>query len=116
MTTRTDAWQEAGTLDDLWEGEMVSVEIGDTDVLLVHAAGTIVAFEDKCPHVANPLSTGTLDGDELSCAAHNWTFDVRNGAGRNPSTSCLKRFALMVENDTIFVNVGEVLQEPQKGM
>ncbi len=120
MTTNTgnstQAWQVAGTLDDLWEGEMLSVDIDGTDVLLVHAAGVLVAFEDKCPHVANPLSTGTLDGDELSCAAHNWTFDVRDGAGRNPSTSCLKRFALRVEDDTILVNVGEVLQEPQKGM
>jgi toluene monooxygenase system ferredoxin subunit len=116
VTTRTGAWTSVGTLDDLWEGEMVSVEVDGTDVLLVHAAAALVAFEDKCPHVANPLSTGTLDGDELSCAAHNWTFDVRDGAGRNPTTACLKRFALRVEGDTIYVNLGEVLQEPKKGM
>lgn len=116
MSTGTDTWTLVTSLDDLWEGEMAAYVVDGTEVLIVNAAGTISAFEDKCPHVANPLSTGVLDGDELSCAAHNWTFDVRDGAGRNPSTSCLKRFALRVQDDSIYVNVGDVVQEPQKGM
>jgi toluene monooxygenase system ferredoxin subunit len=109
-------WTEVTTLDDLWEGEMAPYTVDGVDVLLINAAGVIAAYEDKCPHVANPLSTGTLDGDQLSCAAHNWTWDVRSGAGRNPATSCLKRFALRIQDDAILVNVDDVVQEAKKGM
>ncbi|MCW2762349.1 MAG: Toluene-4-monooxygenase, subunit TmoC [Marmoricola sp.] len=115
-STETGTWTQVTTLDDLWEGEMAPYTVEGTEVLLINAAGTIAAYEDKCPHVANPLSTGTLEGDQLSCAAHNWTFDVRDGAGRNPATACLKRFALRIEDDAVYVNVGDVVQEAQKGM
>jgi len=118
MTAVSDVatWTYVTSLDDLWEGEMAPFTVDGTEVLLINAAGTLAAYEDKCPHVANPLSTGTLDGDQLSCAAHNWTWSVQTGAGRNPVTSCLKRFALRVDNDAIYVNVGDVIQEAQKGM
>lgn len=112
----TSDFTKVTSLDDLWEGEMLPVTVDGVEVLLVHSAGQIAAFEDKCPHVANPLSTGTLDGDQLSCAAHQWTFDVRDGKGRNPATSCLKRFALQVSDDQVYVNVHQVEQEAKKGM
>ena len=62
-------WRYAGSLDDIWAGEMTAVNLGAADVLLCNLDGTLVAYEDRCPHLASPLSEGALDGGVLTCAA-----------------------------------------------
>ena len=75
-------WLMVGTLDDLWEGEMMAVNFGAVDVLLCNVDGELFAYEDRCPHLANPLSQGDLRDGVLTCAAHEWEFDARTGRGR----------------------------------
>jgi len=62
-------WIPVGTLDDLWEGEMAAVVVGPVAAVLVNVDGEVHAFEDRCPHLANPLSRGRFDGRILTCAA-----------------------------------------------
>jgi len=100
------AWQYAGTLDDVWEGEMCAVKLGTVDVLLCNTDGEVVAYDDRCPHLANSLSAGTLGGNVITCAAHEWAFDARTGHGVNPESACLQRYPVRVDGDRIFVDVG----------
>lgn len=114
-TADLDRWVEVTTLDDVWEGEMVPFDVQGIGVLIVNSEGHLSAFEDRCPHVANPLSTGVFDGTTIMCAAHQWTFTAKDGAGINPAISCIRRFDLKIEGDAVLVNVGRIVQEA-KGM
>ena len=96
-------WSYAGTLDDIWEGEMLAVHRRGVDVLLCNVDGDVFAYEDRCPHLANPLSEGRLDGPVLTCAAHEWSFDVRTGSGVNPAAACLRRYPVRLDGEQIFV-------------
>jgi len=109
----TDSWVCVGTLDDLWVGEMLRLDVGGRPVVLVNVDGEVFAFEDRCPHQATRLSEGTFDGRTLECSAHQWLFDCRGGAGINPADARLLRFAVRVDGETIFVNVKEILQGPR---
>jgi toluene monooxygenase system ferredoxin subunit len=60
------------------------VTVGAIDVLVCNIDGEVFADEDRCPHLANPLSKGALDAHVLTCAAHEWTFDARTGNGVDP--------------------------------
>jgi toluene monooxygenase system ferredoxin subunit len=99
------SWIPAGTLDDLWEGEMRAVIVDTVDVLLVNLGGTVFAYENCCPHLATPLSNGRLDDHVLTCAAHEWCFDLRDGSGVNPDTARLRRLAVRCEGDAILVDL-----------
>jgi toluene monooxygenase system ferredoxin subunit len=103
--TQHDGWIEATTLDELWDGEMLSLSLGDVDVLLCHVGGTVFAYRDRCPHLASRLSEGVLDGSVLTCAAHEWVFDVRTGGGVNPATVCLSSYDVRIDGDHILVRV-----------
>ncbi len=65
--------------DDLPTGALVRVTRGDLDVLLAHVPEGILATDDRCPHMAAPLSIGTLDGCVVGCPLHNGRFDLCTG-------------------------------------
>lgn len=95
-------WVEAGTLDDLWEGEMMDVEVDGEEVLLVHLPDTkIVAYQGICPHAQYSLVYGELDEETwtLTCNAHHWQFDIGSGEGVNPTGCKLYRYEVRVDED-----------------
>jgi phenylpropionate dioxygenase-like ring-hydroxylating dioxygenase large terminal subunit len=51
-----------------------TVLLGDPWVLH-RSGGSVVAFEDRCPHRHCPLSLGTCVDGTLQCAYHGWRFD-----------------------------------------
>jgi nitrite reductase/ring-hydroxylating ferredoxin subunit len=60
-------------------GAMRRVTVGDLDILLAHTSAGIVATDDRCPHMAAPLSIGTLDGCAVACPLHRGVFDLSTG-------------------------------------
>ncbi|MGW6697477.1 Rieske 2Fe-2S domain-containing protein [Nocardia sp. NPDC055049] len=103
----TRHWHDAQDIDDLWEGDMVGVEIDGTKVLVVNVDGAVRAFENKCPHQAWALDEGDFDGESITCIRHMWTFAADTGAGINPDDTTLKSFPCRVNADgMIQVDVG----------
>lgn len=100
-------WRYAASLDDIWAGEMRTVNLGAVAVLLCNLDGMLVAYEDRCPHLANPLSEGVLSEGVLTCAAHEWQFDARTGRGVNPASACLHRYPVCVDGERILVDIAE---------
>jgi len=72
-------WRSVGTLFDLPLGTLRRVSFGDLDVLLAHTPDGLVATEDRCPHMAAPLSIGTLEGCVVACPLHKGRFDLATG-------------------------------------
>lgn len=46
----------------------------------VRQGDQVHALDDRCPHQGYPLSQGDLRGGVLTCAWHNWKFEVATGA------------------------------------
>lgn len=75
---------------DLPAGVMRRVTIDDLDLLLVHLAEGLLVTDDRCPHMAAPLSLGNLEGCEVDCPLHAGRFDLCTGqVVRMPTTGGL---------------------------
>jgi 3-phenylpropionate/trans-cinnamate dioxygenase ferredoxin component len=78
------------TLAELPEGSMRRITRGDLDVLLAHTDRGVVATDDRCPHMAAPLSIGRLEGCVVDCPLHEGRFDLVTGAAvQMPTTGGL---------------------------
>jgi nitrite reductase/ring-hydroxylating ferredoxin subunit len=66
-------------LGELPAGAMLRVTHGDHDLLLVNGESGICAIDDRCPHMAAPLSLGTLEGCVIGCPLHRGRFDLCDG-------------------------------------
>jgi toluene monooxygenase system ferredoxin subunit len=112
----TLAWIEVATLDDLWEGAVTDVHVGDALILLVHLPGSdIRAYQGHCPHQRTALADGHLDGQLLTCAAHLWQFNLSTGQGVNPQVCQLYRYPVKVEDKTISVGIPQGGQARDNG-
>jgi nitrite reductase/ring-hydroxylating ferredoxin subunit len=83
-------FQQALPAADLPPGALRRVTFGELDVLLAHTSSGIAAVEDRCLHMAAPLSLGTLEGCLVACPLHNGRFDLASGdVERMPTTGGL---------------------------
>src|SRR5262245_64721025 len=67
-------------LDDLGLGSLRLVRAGARRLCLVRTDDGVFALDHACPHEGYGLTQGTLDGNLLTCAWHNWKFRVDDGA------------------------------------
>lgn len=94
--------------DDLWDGEMKGCVVGRARVLLIAIDGGVHAYADRCAHLGVALSEGTLEGGVLTCSAHHYKYDAKSGAGVNPRSVCLVRYAVRRDSGRIWVDLPEV--------
>ncbi|TPX68928.1 hypothetical protein SpCBS45565_g02795 [Spizellomyces sp. 'palustris'] len=99
---------EVSTPNDLQNGQMKSVDVGDKQkVLLSKVQDTIYATSAKCTHYGAPLEKGVLTSDgRLTCPWHGACFNIKTGDIEDaPAMDCLKTFNVRVVGDQILINV-----------
>jgi toluene monooxygenase system ferredoxin subunit len=97
----TDALPQA----ELWIGELRAVRLQCGRVLLVRTEAGVFAYEDRCPHLGLPLSSGTLEDDTITCAAHQFQFDASTGRGKDPSCLRLRPYPVQCQDGMIRVDI-----------
>jgi toluene monooxygenase system ferredoxin subunit len=105
--TLAQQWHEVMHIDELRAGDMKGHEVAGHQVLLINLDGRVLAYQDRCPHQGWPLHRGLLEGEELTCINHLWTFDVPTGQGiNNPANCSLVQYPCKVNEDgTVLVSV-----------
>jgi toluene monooxygenase system ferredoxin subunit len=97
---------------ELWVGELRQVRVERTRVLLLRTDAGVFAYADRCPHLGVPLSTGTLEGSTLTCAAHQFQFEASTGEGINPSCLRLHPFPVQCKDGGIWVDLSRPVAAP----
>lgn len=103
-------WERVATLDEIRRvGKKMAVVGLWREVLVVHADGEVVAFENWCTHEHDPLHYGYLQGRQLVCLAHHATFDAKTGRllvhPNHGEARTLPRYRTKVEGNVVYVRV-----------
>ncbi|RFU45236.1 Rieske 2Fe-2S domain-containing protein [Paraburkholderia sp. DHOC27] len=97
------AWIDVMEADDLWIGDRVEAESVAGPLLLINLAGTVFAYENRCPHKGGRLGDGEFANGVIVCPIHRWEFCAHGGAGINPAGTQLKRYAVRIADGRIQV-------------
>ena len=88
--TRAAPFVEIAAVADMAPGTMRRVTRADLDLLVAWTDDGIVVTDDRCPHMAAPLSIGDLAGCVVACPLHEGRFDLATGETvRMPTTGGL---------------------------
>ncbi len=64
---------------DLNDGQARTVRLDDRAFAVFKLDGQFYATDDECPHVGASLGNGFVEGGQVACAFHGWTFDIKSG-------------------------------------
>lgn len=71
---------DLGPANEIEEGETTLRKTKDGErFVCMRTQGTLHVLADRCPHQGYPLSQGDLKNGVLTCAWHNWKFDIKDG-------------------------------------
>ncbi len=80
LETMEPDWIDLGELSSLPDGQPALRKGSGRRFVCVRRGDAVHALDDRCPHQGYPLSEGSAQGDVLTCAWHNWKFDVASGS------------------------------------
>lgn len=85
-------------------GSTLAVTMGALQILLCHDGGAIHAIENRCSHMAEPLTCGVMRRGWIACPAHGARFDLATGEVLGPpATAPIRTFPVRVVDGTIEV-------------
>lgn len=96
---------DLGSAEDLTDGSAVLRKAPDgRRYMCVRVADRVHVLDDRCPHQGYPLSQGSVRGAELTCAWHNWKFDLSTGQCTFGGEA-VKRYDVDVTSGSLLVDV-----------
>ena len=107
--TRHD-WTRICRVDDLpvLGARRVARPHGGDVAVFRNDQGQVFALLDRCPHKGGPLSQGIVFGTRVACPLHNWTIALDDGCAQAPDQGCATRFAVRVEDGTVYLSALEL--------
>ncbi len=80
------AWYPVAESTDVGDEPLATRLLGENLVIWRSHDGELVAAPDQCPHRQAPLSIGTYNKGEVTCAYHGWTFGTQGRCMLVPSS------------------------------
>src|SRR5580704_174541 len=80
-----NCWYVIATSDEVGRSLLARQALGRRLLLFRTGDGQATVLDDRCPHRAAPLSMGTLQGDQVVCAYHGFTYAPDGRCIRVPS-------------------------------
>jgi NADPH-dependent 2,4-dienoyl-CoA reductase/sulfur reductase-like enzyme/nitrite reductase/ring-hydroxylating ferredoxin subunit len=103
---------KAAKLNDLKDGEMKSVSVGDDkEILLTRIEGKYYALGAHCTHYGGPLAEGVLYNGVIMCPWHHACFDAKTGDLQDPpARDSLPNFETKIKGDDVIVMLPDELE------
>ena len=97
-------FKKVAAVADLPSGSMKSFLLKHDRILLCNTGERIYAVDDECSHDSAPISTGSLEGNEVVCPRHGARFDITDGSVKAPPAVVgIGTYKVKVEGDHIYV-------------
>jgi nitrite reductase/ring-hydroxylating ferredoxin subunit len=105
-----DGFTKIGRAIDLKDRKPYSAVIDGLSVVIVKADDEFFAFENNCPHQHfSLLHQGSIEGCEITCPMHGWTFSMKSGESTN-GNGRLKNFKVKNSDGWIWVECVKPVQ------
>jgi nitrite reductase/ring-hydroxylating ferredoxin subunit len=100
---------DLGVAEEVLVGGRAVVRVGqDNPVLIVKTRRGVFAVNNRCPHLALPLTSASVRRTLLKCPFHGREFDMASGAGRGAlrsRTERLRTYRAWVADDHLFLDL-----------
>ena len=82
-------------------GSAKAVVVGGREIAVFNVGGTFFALDNTCPHQGGPLAEGWIEGAQVTCPWHAWTFNLADGKMTLGDFASVATFDVRVEGDVV---------------
>jgi nitrite reductase/ring-hydroxylating ferredoxin subunit/Fe-S cluster biogenesis protein NfuA len=72
-------WLDAGTLAEIPEGGLRTLELGGQKILLSRQGKAVTCFQNACAHLGFPIHDGDVEDGIITCPHHGFRYDLASG-------------------------------------
>jgi nitrite reductase/ring-hydroxylating ferredoxin subunit len=94
-----------GRVDEIPEGERKIIDANGLSIGVFHHQGNWYAVRNQCLHHGGPVATGRLEGDNLICPWHGYTYNVTNGQLLIDPGARLDMYPVVVQDGFVYLRV-----------
>jgi len=100
-------WRVVCKRGDVPAGRGWPVRVGGESIAVFDVDGQLMAVENLCRHVGNPIDDGLVESGCVTCPWHGWRYDLRTGDhltmfGRRRG---LRTYPVRADGDYVLVEV-----------
>jgi nitrite reductase/ring-hydroxylating ferredoxin subunit len=103
-------WVRAVAVDDISVGGAKSFAYLDKRIALFRTSRGVYASDNRCPHQGYALVRGDVKNGELTCAWHNWKFELGTGVCRYGGEN-IRTYPVQVRDGQVFIDVEDPAAE-----
>jgi nitrite reductase/ring-hydroxylating ferredoxin subunit len=99
-------WVRASAVDDISDGGARSFAYLDKRIALFRTPDGVFACDNRCPHQGYALVRGDVKDGVLTCAWHNWKFELGTGACRFGGEN-IRTYPVQIREGQVFVDIAD---------
>ena len=111
MSQANGDWVPATSVDELPIGGRKLLRHYDKRIALFRTERDIYAVDNRCPHQGYALLQGDVKDEQLTCAWHNWKFELDEGGFCSFGGESVRSYPVDVRGGQIFVDVTDPAAE-----
>lgn len=104
------SWVRAAAVDDIKDGGARSFAYLDKRIALFRTPGGVFASDNRCPHQGYALVRGDVKDGVLTCAWHNWKFELATGSCRFGGEN-IRTYPVQIRDGQVFIDVADPAAE-----
>ena len=99
-------WVRAAAVDDVRDGGAKSFAYLGKRIALFRTPGGIFASDNRCPHQGYALVRADVKDGVLTCAWHNWKFELGTGICRYGGEN-IRTYPVQVRDGQVFIDIAD---------
>jgi nitrite reductase/ring-hydroxylating ferredoxin subunit len=99
-------WVRAMAVADIPDGGASSFAHADKRIAVFRTSGGVFACDNRCPHQGYALVRGEVRAGVLTCAWHNWKFELGTGQCRHGGEN-IRTYPVQVKDGQVFINLAD---------
>lgn len=106
MSNLASNWVRAAAVDDIRVDGGRSFAYLDKRIALFRTPGGVFASDNRCPHQGYALVRGEVKDGVLTCAWHNWKFELGTGRCRYGGEN-IRTYPVEIRDGQVFVDIAD---------